>query len=148
MYTLRKATTDDYSFAYNLNKTNMKDYVVKTWGAWNEEFQKTFFEEYFQILDLRIIVVENEDVGIISFNKQKTSIIIDEIQLMPQYQHKGIGTLIFSDIINNAQKENLEINLKVLKVNLPAQKFYNKLGFEPFSSSPLRLTITECRCFL
>ena len=135
MYKLRMATTDDYRFIYDLNKTNLKDYVAKTWGGWNENFQEDFFKEYFQTTEFQIIVVENENVGIVAFNKNETSIIIDEFQLLPQYQNKGIGTLIFSDIITNAQKAEVEITLKVLKVNLIAQKFYNKLGFEKYGET-------------
>jgi len=132
MYKLKRATINDLSFAYNLNKNNMKDYVIKTWGAWNECFQKAYFKEYFQSKEFHIIVVENENAGFIAFNKKETAVIIDEIQLLPQYQRKGIGTLIFSDIINDAKNDNLEVILRVLKVNLDAQKFYDKLGFEKY----------------
>jgi len=135
MYKLRRATQDDYSFAYNLIKTNMKDYAVRIWGTWNEDFQEKFFKNYFSTKIFQIIVVENKDVGIIALDKNKTAIIIYEIHLLPQYQRKGIGSLIFSDIIKIAQKENLEITLKVLKINFAAQKFYNKFGFEKYGET-------------
>jgi ribosomal protein S18 acetylase RimI-like enzyme len=130
MYSLKMATQEDYDFIYNLNKTNMEDYVIETWGNWNENFQKDFFSRYLQTIEFQIIVIKNKNVGIVAFSRNKTSINIDEIQLLPEYQNKGIGTLILSDIIASAQKAKIEITLGVLKVNYIAQKFYDKLGFE------------------
>ena len=130
MYSLKFATQEDYDFIYNLNKTNMEDYVIETWGNWNEDFQRDFFSRYLQTLEFQIIVIKDKDVGIVAFSRNKTSINIDEIQLLPEYQSRGIGTLILSDIIASAQKAKIEITLRVLKVNYIAQKFYDKLGFE------------------
>jgi ribosomal protein S18 acetylase RimI-like enzyme len=130
MYSLKMATQEDYDFIYNLNKTNMKDYVIETWGNWNENFQKDFFSRYLQTIEFQIIVIKNKSVGIVAFSRNKTSINIDEIQLLPEYQSRGIGTLILSDIIASAQKAKIEITIRVLKVNYIAQKFYDKLGFE------------------
>jgi ribosomal protein S18 acetylase RimI-like enzyme len=130
MYSSKFATQEDYDFIYNLNKTNMEDYVIETWGNWNEDFQRDFFSRYLQTLEFQIIVIKDKDVGIVAFSRNKTSINIDEIQLLPEYQSRGIGTLILSDIIASAQKAKIEITLRVLKVNYIAQKFYDKLGFE------------------
>jgi ribosomal protein S18 acetylase RimI-like enzyme len=130
MYSLKMATQEDYDFIYNLNKTNMKDYVIETWGNWNENFQKDFFSRYLQTIEFQIIVIKDKYVGIVAFSRNKTSINIDEIQLLPEYQSRGIGTLILSDIIASAQKAKIEITIRVLKVNYIAQKFYDKLGFE------------------
>jgi ribosomal protein S18 acetylase RimI-like enzyme len=130
MYSLKFATQEDYDFIYNLNKTNMEDYVIETWGNWNEDFQRDFFSRYLQTLEFQIIVIKDKDVGVVAFSINKTSINIDEIQLLPEYQNRGIGTSILSDIIASAQKAKIEITLRVLKVNFIAQKFYDKLGFE------------------
>jgi len=130
MYSLKFVTQEDYDFIYNLNKTNMEDYVIETWGNWNEDFQRDFFSRYLQTLEFQIIVIKDKDVGIVAFSRNKISINIDEIQLLPEYQNRGIGTLILSDIIASAQKAKIEITLRVLKVNYIAQKFYDKLGFE------------------
>jgi ribosomal protein S18 acetylase RimI-like enzyme len=108
----------------------MEDYVIETWGNWNEYFQKDFFSRYLQTLEFQIIVIKNKSVGIVAFSRNKTSINIDEIQLLPEYQGRGIGTLILSDIIASAQKSKIEITLSILKVNYIAQKFYDKLSFE------------------
>lgn len=47
MYKLRKANRIDYDFIYSLNETVYKDYTIKVWGSWDEEFQKQFCENRF-----------------------------------------------------------------------------------------------------
>jgi len=143
MYSLKIAAQEDYNFIYNLNKINMEDYVIKTWGYWDEDFQRGLFSRYFQTKEFQIIVVNNKKVGIFAFSRNKTSIIVDEIQILPEYQGKGIGTLIFSDIIANAQKEKIEITLRVLKVNSIAQRFYDKLGFEKVGDTETHFILSK-----
>lgn len=45
---------------------------------------------------------------------------------LKQFQSKGFGKIILEDLI----KTYPEIELEVLKVNLRAKRFYEKLGFE------------------
>ena len=40
MYELRDATAADREWLYQLNRATMRDYVVQTWGAWDEAFQR------------------------------------------------------------------------------------------------------------
>jgi ribosomal protein S18 acetylase RimI-like enzyme len=143
MYSLKMATQEDYDFMYNVNKTNMEDHVINTWGNWNEDYQKDFFSRYFQTIEFQIIVLNDKNVGIVAFSRNETSIIIDEIQILPEYQSKGIGTLILLDIIANAQKAKMEISLRVLKVNYIAQKFYYKLGFEKVGDTETHVILSK-----
>lgn len=143
MYNLKMATREDYNFIYDLNRINMEDYIIKTWGNWNEDFQREFFSRYFQTIEFQIIVVKDKNIGTIAFSRNEKSIIIDEIQILPEYQSKGIGTLIFSDIIANAQKEKIKIILRVLKVNYMAQKFYNRLGFEKVGDTETHFLLSK-----
>ncbi|AKB49699.1 Acetyltransferase, GNAT family [Methanosarcina barkeri str. Wiesmoor] len=121
----------------------MADYIIKTWGTWDEDLQRTFFSKESKEIKHQIIVVEGKNVGVVAFSRNETSIHIDEIQVLPEYQSKGIGTLVFSDIIANAQKEKIETTLRVLKVNFAAQKFYNKLGFEKIEDTETHFLLSK-----
>lgn len=143
MYSLKMATQEDHNFIYNLKKTTMKDYVIKTWGNWDEGLQRNFFSRESKEIKYQIIVVEGKNVGVVAFSRNEKSINIDEIQILPEYQGKGIGTLVFSDIIANAQKEKIETTLRVLKVNFVAQKFYNKLGFEKIGDTETHFLLSK-----
>ncbi|AKB36723.1 Histone acetyltransferase HPA2 and related acetyltransferase [Methanosarcina siciliae C2J] len=143
MYSLRKATREDYDFIYDLKKTTMKDYVIKTWGSWDEDFQRFLFSRELKAIEHQIIVVKDKNIGTFAFSRNETSIIIDEIQILPEYQNKGIGTLIFSDIFADAQKAKKEVTLRVLKVNYIAQKFYNKFGFEKVGDTETHFLLSK-----
>lgn len=55
-------------------------------------------------------------------------IFIDLIEIMPEYQNRGLGTAILNEIIDNAKSNDFTIRLQVLKIN-PAINFYKRLGF-------------------
>ncbi|MBT4153667.1 MAG: GNAT family N-acetyltransferase [Candidatus Magasanikbacteria bacterium] len=129
MYELRTAAENDYEAIYSLNKTNMKAMVAQTWGEWNEEFQKDFFDKKFTPERYRIIEVDKFFAGFIVFLEEKERVYIEEIQLAPQFQGKGVGTQILHDIITGAEKNKTPIDLQVLKINTRAIALYNRLNF-------------------
>ena len=112
-------------------------------GQLGWRFTEKFFSRESKEIKYQIIVVEGENVGVVAFSRNEKTINIDEIQILPEYQGKGIGTLIFSDIIANAQKEKIETTLRVLKVNFVAQKFYNKLGFEKIGDTETHFLLSK-----
>lgn len=135
MYNLRDAVEGDYDFLYNLNESTMKDNVIKTWGSWDEEFQRKYFKEYAQTLRYQIITLGDQRIGAVALSKKKDILTVDEIQILPEFQDKGIGTLILKGIIADAEKSNIPVELKVLKINHLAQKLYMRLGFSIIQES-------------
>ncbi len=51
-----------------------------------------------------------------------------EIQIHPDHQNQGIGTLVVEDVIQTAQKEGKRLWLMVLRQN-QAVTLYKRLGF-------------------
>lgn len=129
MYNLRDAEKGDHDFLYNLTKTTMKDNVIKTWGSWDEKFQRKFFMKYVKTLRYQIILLGDQSIGAVAYSKKKDIITVDEIQILPEFQNKGIGTMVLKSIIAEAEKSNVPIELRVLKINHLAQKLYKRLEF-------------------
>ena len=50
------------------------------------------------------------------------------MELLPSFQHRGIGTSIIHDVIARARAAHLPVTLTVLKEN-PAKTLYERLGF-------------------
>jgi ribosomal protein S18 acetylase RimI-like enzyme len=50
------------------------------------------------------------------------------IEVLPDWQGKGIGTTVIQRMIEGAQKAEKPFRLQVFKVN-PARKLYERLGF-------------------
>ena len=129
MYQFRFATKDDYDFLYNLMESTMKAYYIETYGSWDEEVERNFFDESFNSIKYQILISEGQDIGCLAITKNDTDIYINEIQILLQYQNKGIGKMIFDLIINDSKRLKIPINLEVLKVNKKAQMFYDRMGF-------------------
>lgn len=123
----RIATRKDYGFLYALHCKTMHDYIEATWG-WNEVWQQNHFRENFQPEANQIIVLDGDDIGRIELNYKPDEVRIGNIQILPEYQSKGIGSLIMLKIIRQAQQQKQGVTLQVLKVN-PARRFYERLGF-------------------
>ena len=140
MYSLRDASDDDYEFLYKLNKITMMKYVEKIWG-WEETVQKKFFKDKFSPKMYKIIVYEGkkdnglcqnlryDSIGAVSVSVENNGILIRIVEILPEYQNKGIGTKIINEVIAKAKIQNFNrVWLQVFKDN-PARKSYDKLGF-------------------
>jgi ribosomal protein S18 acetylase RimI-like enzyme len=127
MYSLRNVAGDDYDFLYRLNKTVMKKYEDEA-GGWDEEYQKKYFDEHFILSNYRIITMDGKDIGAVSIEEQESSVHICEIQILPLYQGRGIGTCIIKDIINDTKSKGMFVSLGVPKTNLRARKLYERVG--------------------
>ncbi|MFX1456251.1 MAG: GNAT family N-acetyltransferase [Promethearchaeota archaeon] len=128
MIELRQANSDDFNFLYKLKKKTLKEYISKTWG-WDEEWQQNYFSQNFNPEVLKIIVKSEEEIGCISIIEEENRYILSLIEILPQFQNKGIGTRLINELLSNAIKQNKAVYLQVLKTNEKAQKLYKKLGF-------------------
>jgi GNAT superfamily N-acetyltransferase len=126
-YRLRSASYLDFSFLYDLNVLTMQSYVAQTWG-WNDAFQQAYFREHFKPALYRIIIVDDVAAGAVSVEHLQDEVHLAELQLLPDYQHRGIGTRIIQSIYIDAALDGLPVTLQVLKVN-PARQLYERLGF-------------------
>lgn len=75
---------------------------------------------------------EDTAVGFISYFKKDQECEITTLYLLPQYQNLGIGTKLMDAALIDASQCNScsSLSLWVLKTNLTAISFYEKLGFE------------------
>ena len=127
MYTLRQATQDDYAFLFHLHQASMKDYVTQTWG-WDEVVQQTLFRERFEPAHVQIVVVDGRDVGALAVKQEPDTLVLANLQILPDAQKQGLGTAIISSLLLQARQLSVLVSLQVLKVN-PARKLYERLGF-------------------
>lgn len=133
-YKLKQATSDDYEFIYNLNKLTMKKFVEELWG-WDEEFQKKRFKEHFILDGLFVIIYNDNSVRRVGYKVLPDKVVLEEIQILPEYQGKGLGTAIINSLIKEAKKSNKYLQLQVLKINKNAKKLYDHLGFSKYEET-------------
>ncbi|WP_100405650.1 GNAT family N-acetyltransferase [Bacillus solitudinis] len=139
---------DDIDFLYEVYASSRIE-EVSIWG-WSEgeitqflqmqfQFQMRSYEQQYPNLETRIIVYKNEQAGRLLLANLEDRMVIVEITLLPLYQHKGLGTTVLTEILNEAKSSNLFVELSVLKSNQRAICFYEKMGFSEVSRNDLYL---------
>ena len=128
-YNIRRGTAEDLNILDRIHTENMKGYVEKVY-PWNP----TLFRDRFVPQDYQVIEFKNRIIGFIKVVVAETDIYLGEIQIASQYQNQGIGTSIIKAIMVEAESNNKQLWLKVIKGNA-AEKLYRRLGFTIFEES-------------
>ena len=132
----RKCTLEDFDFLFKLKKDNFKIYVDNIWG-WNDEDQiermRIDFEETLE--QKQIIIFNDVEIGVFSFYMLENDVCrINEINILKEYQRKGIGSYILEKKLQENSENNIKTILQVFKDN-PAFKLYKRLGFEVYEET-------------
>lgn len=128
--TVRKYTNNDYGFVYQVKKNAYKKYVEECWGAWIEEKQQKYFENFINQVreNAFIIQYDNRDIGFYNGEiLENGDYEVGNICIVSEYQGKGIGTKILKDILE--QYKYNDIQIQYFKQN-PVGNLYERLGFE------------------
>lgn len=131
-YKLRPAKKKDLNFLFQVSTKAMLPVKI----AINSNFAPNLDEEFkayakkYEPEKIQVIQFENIDVGRLRIVRTLEEIYIWWIQILPEYQNKGIWSAIFKDLITESNKLNIPIKLEVAKVNNKAKIFYEKFGFE------------------
>ena len=128
-YTLRPAVESDFEVLYLLHRAAMGGYIIETWGPWNEAVQRPFFEARLERGLLQVVEVDGAVAGILELDDRFAPARVENIELAPEFQNRGIGTALLRGVMASAAERGVEVHLQVLKVN-PAQRLYRRLGFE------------------
>ena len=134
-FQLRPATGGDYDFLYALQRVTYREYVIQTWGVWDEAWQQDYFHAHFDPAREQIIVVDRQDAGAISVDRRPGELFLANIQILPAYQNGGLGTALIRQLLAEAQRRGVPMVLQVLRVN-PARRLYERLGFRVVEETP------------
>jgi ribosomal protein S18 acetylase RimI-like enzyme len=111
----------------------MRPYVEPIWG-WDEDEQGRRFDAHFDPATIEIITREGQDAGAVSIEKRDDTLFLSNIQILPAFQGRGIGTAIIEEMLDEARALGLPATLRVLKNN-PARRLYERLGFRIFGET-------------
>ena len=124
---LRNVKEKDFDWLYNLRSQTMTKYISDSGDNFDLETQSNrIMKEYESI---KIVRSDNQDIGMFKVKRNSDKWEIIQIQLLPDYQHMGIGTKLIQELQMEASQQGVAIFLSVLKVN-PAKRLYERLGFE------------------
>ncbi len=151
---IREIKTDDAKNLLDLIKEveSNADFMLMEDGErqTTPELQKKQFERFEKQDNSTVLVAEDKDkligyiiaVGGTVKRTQHTAELV--IGILSEYRGKGIGSKLFNNITNWAEKHNLSrLELTVVKDNLAGVKLYKKHGFEIEGTKKKSLIIND-----
>ena len=106
----------------------MQSVIEQTWG-WDEVWQRADFDRRFDSYDISVVEVDSRPIGGIFLEMDASSVFIQELQLLPEYQGRGFGTAVVQGVIDQAAARGVPVALSVVPANPRARRFYERLGF-------------------
>jgi ribosomal protein S18 acetylase RimI-like enzyme len=74
-------------------------------------------------------------VGRLRVVRTADQLFIGGIQLLPDYQRRGIGTSLVTTLIQEGLSRGVPVALEVEKDNPDAERLYRRLGFERYGET-------------
>ncbi|HHY74360.1 MAG TPA: GNAT family N-acetyltransferase [Bacillus bacterium] len=137
-----KAENDEAAFLFEVYASSRIDEVA-AWGWEKEQIhqflqmqhlcQQRSYELQYPHMETKIIFFENEKVGRLLLADFKDKLVLVDITLLSNYQNKGIGTKVLTDLLQYAGQQNKIVQLHVFSNNEKAKKLYERLGFQQVS---------------
>ena len=124
---LRPAAAADFAFVHAARVAGLREHVARLWG-WDDAAQEARFRARFDPAGYQIIVVDGQDIGALSVLWSEQEVLLVDIELLPAWHGRGLGTAIVRASIAEAHAAGLPLFLQVLRGN-PARRLYERLGF-------------------
>ncbi len=123
----RNVKKEDVDFLLLLRKKSMNQHLKKAGVVMDNNQHLARVEEFYQ--DSHIILSNRKPIGLLKLGVMTQSLHIRQFQILPEYQGKGIGTLVLNVVKKRALQLCLPITLNVLLDN-PARALYLRHGFQ------------------
>lgn len=128
----RKVKHDDIKFLLELRRKTMTQHLLVAGIRMNDEehierIKEFFYESHIILADRKPIGVLK--MGVVALNGTHKSLHIRQLQIMPKFQGKGIGSKVLTVVKKRALQLSLPITLNVLLKN-PARGLYLRHGFQ------------------
>ncbi len=128
--TLRESTERDADFVNALTRRVMQKYVDATWKT-SEDRERYYLHNGFDQPATRIIQCNGEDAGRMTVTYSVDRIILEGIHIAEGFQGRGAGGRLLEQLIDEAKRMRLPLELMLLKVN-PAKNLYERAGFHVY----------------
>ena len=81
-----------------------------------------------------ILSLSSRTVGMIKVRREAGSWTIEQLQIEPEFQRRGLGASVVRELQQDAKASGVDLLLSVLSVN-PALSLYRRLGFKVLHES-------------
>ena len=135
---LRDATPEDEPFLVALYGSTREDELAQArWAEgqkekfvrWQFDLQHKEYSDRFPDARYQVIVVDGEPAGRIWTGEDDEQIRLLDIAILPQFQRRGVGTILLHRLIEEAKRAKKNLRHMVFTLNNNAHRFYERLGF-------------------
>lgn len=130
-FTLEPLTDADGDFRLEVFRATIKPSIDALFG-WDDATQTAMILDQLRTGTLAAIVVEGQRVGVLQVEDSADAIALGQIEILPQFQGRGIGTAVVESLIARGDREGREgksLSLHVFHTNTSARRLYERLGF-------------------
>jgi len=128
----RKVKHEDLAFLLSLRRKTMTQHLLAAGIRMTDEehllrIKENFYESHIILADRKPIGLLK--IGVVALNNTHKSLHIKQLQIMPKYQGRGVGSRVLMVVKKRALQLCLPITLNVLLKN-PARALYLRHGFQ------------------
>jgi ribosomal protein S18 acetylase RimI-like enzyme len=127
-FTLEPLTAADADFRWAVFAATIKPYIDELFDR-DEARQRAMITDQLAAGAHRAIVVDGERAGIVLIEETAEAISLSQIEILPAYQGRGIGTALVHSLIERAVATGKPVHLSVFHANGDARRLYERLGF-------------------
>lgn len=128
------ATDQDMEWARTVHHAALRSVVERQFGPWDEAQQDQFFLRDCTGGTLKVLECDGRRCGYVSVEEREADVYLREVVIAPEYQNRGIGTVVIADPISRAGRRGVPVVLGALHANR-ARQLYRRLGFQEVGST-------------
>ena len=143
---LRPAETADEAFLETVYADTRRDELAIF--NWSREQENAFFKMQFEMQTRAyrmqfpgavnyIVEFDKTPVGRLIVEHGEREIKLIDISLLAEFRNRGAGTFLLEKLKAEAAAGEKALYLCVLKTNVPAKRFYDRLGFKTVENADL-----------
>ena len=136
---LRPVNSNDEEFLLSVyHSTRAEELAQATWQPgqleafvkWQFELQRAEYQARYPDAEYDLILVDDRPAGRIWIGRDAEQIRLLDIAVLPEFQNRGVGTLLLRWLIEESKAANKTLRHMVFVLNNDAHRFYERLGFE------------------
>jgi len=131
-YSLRPATAEDARFLFDV-KIEAMGQVHEALHPGEPIDKEQEFKKYMETFEpgkVSVIEYKGKDVGRFRVVRSPEAIYVGGLQILPEFQQRGIGSAIFDDLMEESNRTHIPIITEIHHVNKINIAWKDKLGFK------------------
>jgi len=127
--TLRPSRASDRPFLERLHRDAYKDLHVATWGSFDEERFARHESTAWEQAGISVVEERGRAVGMLQLWCGEPGLVVQEIQVRPEHQNRGLGARLLNDVAGVAHAAGVDVVTSTGLQNHGATRLYERLGF-------------------